>query len=101
MIYPEWMNEPFVESIPKTSKLIREWKKKRNGGSHTKHEWLELCCKYDYKCVRCGKQGVLTKDHIIPITRGGSDDISNIQPLCARCNSVKHARTWDFRNEIA
>jgi len=32
-------------------------------------------------------------DHVIPRSRGGSDDIDNLVPACARCNLSKGART--------
>ena len=69
------------------------------------------------KCVKCGIEGkyfakekhlkdrsfhlnlyaidendeevLMTKDHIIPKSKGGSDDISNYQTMCVRCNKAK------------
>ena len=32
-------------------------------------------------------------EHMTPIARGGSDDISNIEVSCRRCNSKKHTKT--------
>ncbi len=69
-------------------------------GSHTHNEWLALLRAYDNKCLRCGTTGRLTEDHIIPLSLGGTNDISNIQPLCKPCNSVKETKTTDYRKFI-
>lgn len=45
-----------------------------------------------YRCVRCGasnKEKRLEVDHIIPISRGGTNDIGNLQTLCWECNKDK------------
>lgn len=66
-------------------------------GSHTEEEWQALCQRFDYRCVACGNQDPLTRDHVVPITKGGTDYIENIQPLCQLCNSKKHTKTIDYR----
>lgn len=69
-------------------------------GSHTDKEWQELKAFYKCKCLCCGRQEpqiTLTRDHVIPITQGGTDSIDNIQPLCARCNSKKSTKHKDYR----
>ena len=41
-------------------------------------------------------------DHIIEVTQGGTNDISNLQVLCPCCHSVKTKRCakqkWDFNS---
>lgn len=59
-------------------------------GNHTLQEWENLKKLYDQKCAYCRESKPLTKDHIIPLSKGGSDFIENIQPLCRNCNSKKH-----------
>ena len=45
----------------------------------------------DYKCVNCGECDFskLSIDHIIPVSQGGKNDISNYQTLCMDCNVKK------------
>ena len=64
----------------------------RAEGFHTVKQWLLLCAKYGHHCAHCGELRKLTEDHIIPLSRGGSDFISNIQPLCLSCNQKKGTR---------
>jgi 5-methylcytosine-specific restriction endonuclease McrA len=68
-------------------------------GSHTLDEWEKLKMRYDYMCLCCKRQEpdiTLTVDHIRPLMRGGSDYITNIQPLCKSCNCKKYTNTIDY-----
>lgn len=61
-------------------------------GSHTAAEWAVILRKHKHRCANCRSKGRMTRDHIIPLSRGGCDYAVNIQPLCASCNSRKHAK---------
>lgn len=55
----------------------------------------------DKKCVYCGNDAT-GFDHIVPISRGGTDDDSNLVLCCQRCNSAKGPKELsDFLNTTA
>ncbi len=69
-----------------------------NRNHFTDAEFLALCAKYDWRCLCCGERGQpLEPDHVIPRSRGGLDNIYNIQPLCRPCNIRKNSRAIDYR----
>lgn len=68
-------------------------------GHHTEDQWQELLKVCEYRCACCGRhqsEAPLTRDHVIPLSKGGSDEIWNMQPLCRNCNSMKHAEDDRF-----
>jgi len=82
---------------------IRQARIATNGGSHTTKEWSELLARSP-TCAVCGRawseipsrldsryQHTWTKGHKVPVYRGGSDSIGNIQPECYECNFRKNA----------
>lgn len=44
------------------------------------------------RCVQCQSQERLEYDHMIPVSKGGSNTARNIQLLCEKCNRVKYNR---------
>lgn len=88
------------ENKEKVNELNRlDYYKRRDAdGVYTIEQWQELCSLFGNKCVCCGEQRKLTIDHIIPVTLGGSNSISNLQPLCKPCNSRKNNKVIvDYR----
>ena len=90
---------------------VRRWKKnnrekvrahnkaatiKRRGavGSHTLEETKKLLWRQKYKCSACKViiKVAYHEDHIVPLVRGGSNYIRNIQLLCPECNYRKHTK---------
>lgn len=67
-----------------------------NGGSHTFDEWISKVISCDWLCFYCQCELTiedLTKDHFLPLSRGGGDEIENVVPACLQCNTTKNAMT--------
>lgn len=70
------------------------------------HEIMKIVFKRDnYTCQYCGnKGGILEVDHIVPFSKGGSDELSNLATSCRHCNrqkrdkSIEEFLSWRKRN---
>jgi 5-methylcytosine-specific restriction endonuclease McrA len=106
--------ENYVKNAEKLKARVSAWAKKNPdkrramrakrrtaktsaGGAYTSTQWIALCDKHGNVCLCCHKKKKLTGDHVMPVSKGGSSSISNIQPLCRPCNSRKGTRTTDYR----
>lgn len=101
-----WCGHSFVTRQP--SAVIcsrrcrrREAKAKRKalaygaGGTYTWTEVIRLFIKFGRCCAYC-RQPVLGQpepDHVVPLSRGGSNSVTNILPACSTCNNSKSDRT--------
>lgn len=68
-------------------------RKRSVAGSHTTSEWREKCELLGDVCFYCGESKPLAREHKVPISRGGSNEIRNIVPSCGSCNSKKGTLT--------
>ena len=51
------------------------------------------------RCRWCGTEADPTLDHVVPLARGGTNAVDNLQVLCADCNQLKGDR--DFTDVAA
>ena len=58
-------------------------------------QWEKILDTQGNKCAICGKRFCKsrppTKDHIVPLSKGGGLTFENVQALCHSCNSSKNA----------
>ncbi len=81
----------------KVDKLYRNWISKQKKKIFTRggvnKDLRKLVFERDnYACQICGSKEELTIDHIIPFSKGGSNNPDNLQTLCKTCNIKKHAK---------
>jgi len=53
-----------------------------------------------YKCLACGNTEDLTLDHIVSVSKGGSNRDLNLQTLCGYCNCEKGDDIVSYRKEL-
>lgn len=81
--------------------LLPRWQPRRTGSIASKTRTAVLA-KTSGLCVYCGTKltskagqpNTFHADHVLPVKRGGRDEIANLVPSCATCNSKKSAKTW-------
>ena len=91
-------NPEKVKAAKKNNLRKRRAARHASQGNFTAYEFEALCERYGNKCLACGDTAtVMEADHVVPLSKGGADDINNIQPLCGSCNRRKFANIVDYR----
>lgn len=54
-------------------------------------------------CYICENEAAETIDHVVPLSQGGSHDISNLRLCCRNCNKYKanvesYMASWEFKD---
>lgn len=61
----------------------------------TEQEWQRVLDLFGGRCAYCGSDGKITRDHVVPLTKGGGYTSTNIVPCCSSCNSKKHNKDME------
>ena len=97
LAYLNFLRNIELENNERASRHKRRVAVRQGGEIFSGEQWLLLCDKHDNCCARCLKPSPLTIDHIQPVSKGGTNAIENIQPLCRSCNSHKGVQSTDYR----
>ena len=106
-----WLKKGEKARIGKYANFYSDWLEateqykliKPNKGTYNKRRVISgttrqnVLMRDNYTCQICGatvKDGAkLEIDHIIPYSKGGTNDENNLQVLCQQCNREKHNRS--------
>ena len=100
---PEYYKKWCKDNKDKCKERKRKYRARKINadGNFTEKEFNKTLIFYHYRCCACGIDLTKTdfhRDHIQPLSKGGSDYIKNIQPLCVSCNCSKSADWIDYRD---
>lgn len=59
----------------------------RPGDSHKRR--AQVLARDRFRCQRCGSRTELEVDHVVPVSRGGTWELSNLWVLCRACHYQK------------
>ncbi len=83
------LRKPPTEPVPAFPR-----RRARPGTALTETQWAAILQEHDYECVFCGTTEDITKDHVVPRSKGGLNIAENVVPVCRSCNSWKAAKLW-------
>lgn len=77
----------------------KEWNKRKGRSSSfiRRSTRFAIYARDNFDCVYCRQVFPpygLTLDHVVPRSKGGMNDPSNLVTACRSCNSKRHARAW-------
>lgn len=90
---PDYNAEWFRRNPGMRSKYWRAYEALRLNAPGDGATLSELISEHGPLCYLCGTAEAITVEHMIPLSRGGSNERENLRPACKSCNSSKRAMT--------
>lgn len=76
-----------------------DWKERCNSLKQEGYDYRGRLRYYGY-CSKCGSSKFVQVHHIVPLSKGGSNKVSNLILLCRKCHLIEHKK-YDFgSNEV-
>lgn len=88
MRYKKWSKTPRGKELTH-DRDTRRSHNIRAAGLFDLKAWKKKLSILGHMCQHCGTKEHICIDHIVPVSKGGSNHIDNLQPLCRSCNSSK------------
>lgn len=94
------MKEKHKRSYARRRESIIAWqishahKRRASSGEYTKESLESRYAMFGNRCAYCNQDTDLSIDHVIPLSRGGTNWPANIRPACKSCNSRKSNKPW-------
>lgn len=89
----DYIHTPSLQiMVPRVIRLLEYGKMPRR---ELKFNRKNILIRDNYQCQYCGKKytlGSMTIDHIIPRSRGGTTEWTNVVTCCSKCNTKKGGR---------
>ena len=85
----DWWSSKWMGEIKIIEEAMAPPRRSRRIPTHVKREVWE---RDRGQCVHCGSPEDIHFDHDIPFSKGGSNEVENIQLLCAQCNLKKGSK---------
>jgi 5-methylcytosine-specific restriction endonuclease McrA len=95
--HPDYLQTPQGKIVKANARHNRRARTK--GQKVTLEEWTAIKEHQKQRCYWCKgkfKDEELTMDHVIPLSKEGLHDASNIVAACMPCNTKKHTQTWSL-----
>lgn len=92
-------NREWRRNNPDRARAIRTRSKHLRRAARGHYSQEQLDARWHYYGGRCWLCGAIadTTDHVIPLSRGGTNWPANLRPACRPCNSGKKDRDWRSR----
>lgn len=56
------------------------------------HLKMECLRRENFLCQGCGTSDKVQAHHVVPLSQGGKDELSNLKALCGRCHLEAHGK---------